>query len=919
MVALFISVYLVVFTSFQPRSVQILYAGHGELTTPTVSAQVESTATVVPASIPIYFTWQNAAPQTLLPVSVADVVEVLDSDNNYFLKVDLRDSRVGVRVLQANNDSGGRQSLAGIKSRMEGQDYAQWAVVNGDLFSGNCPGGVNCAQGLTYIDGGRRDNWSAYGNTWQVRGNIGFDGGNGVDINVGDAQSRRQMTIAGGPRVLMGGNPTCNPSPQGDKTFFPDSGEWFDGNVSYWCSDTRAMTMIGFSGDGRYLYVGISRGGKTVTALAQWLKDRGASQILRMDSGGSSGMYHNDQFAGGSTDRAIANGFTVYVRNAPPPTVTPPANCDPHPDRAILYAQTNFGGACVALGPGDYPNPGYLGAVGNDNTRSLRVGQNVRLSLHENDNYQGRQSNFDTSEVHDLRDAEIGYDTSSAKVQQKPPTATPTPPATATPTPPPDGEPPMLSWIAPVTEGQVYHVSGEVVRLGVEATDNVGVSQVHFSRWDAAQEVVVDLGDSFSPPYQMDLDTRTLNYEWNEMRATAYDSTGNQRSAIIWLFRDTVAPTPTVTPTPTNTPQTAACPGTIVGWKGEYWDNENLSGSPVLCRDDASIDFDWLDDAPDPLVPANHFSVRWTRTISFPAGTYQFDVFHDDGARLYVDGTPVLDNWCADCRVWDSIRRDFSAGNHTIRLEMRENIGWAAARLGWQAVISPTSFQLLLPVLVRANASAAPSIMNGDFEQGPGSGWSEYSLHDWPVLVHTDNLPVSPHSGSWAAWLGGEFDEIAFIEQTVTVPNNSSILRFAYWIGSEDECGYDFGGVVLNATNVVDRFDLCSPQAMSGWGWHSVDLSSYAGQQVSLQIRVETDSSLNSNLFVDDVYWSSDAIGPAQAGVFTQNTPTPAPMQTSIRGRETQKREAIQPLAYPEPTNDGLYQQRHWGTRSRRD
>jgi len=180
-------------------------------------------------------------------------------------------------------------------------------------------------------------------------------------------------------------------------------------------------------------------------------------------------------------------------------------------------------------------------------------------------------------------------------------------------------------------------------------------------------------------------------------------------------------------------------------------------------------------------------------------------------------------------------------------------------------------------------------------------------------------LPVSPNSGNWAAWLGGEFDETAFIQQSVTVPGTSPILRFAYWIGSEDECGFDFGGVVLNDTNVVDNFDLCNAQAMSGWAWRSVNLSAYSGQQVSLQIRAETDSTLNSNLFVDDIYWSSDVVGPAQVNVYHQDTPTPAPVQTTIRGRERQKREAIHPLAQPEHADDGLNQQRIWSTRSRGD
>ena len=85
-----------------------------------------------------------------------------------------------------------------------------------------------------------------------------------------------------------------------------------------------------------------------------------------------------------------------------------------------------------------------------------------------------------------------------------------------------------------------------------------------------------------------------------------------------------------------------------------------------------------------------------------------------------------------------------------------------------------------------------------------------------------------------------------------------SALAYWHWIASEDLCGYDFGGVLINST-VVDVYDLCSSTNTGGWVKHVVNLSAYAGQSVSLQIRAETDDSLNSNLFVDDVSFQASA------------------------------------------------------------
>lgn len=263
----------------------------------------------------------------------ASPVEVLSGDNNYFLKVDLQDPRVRIRVGLANNDVGGYETLSSMKNRYAGHGYLEWAIVNGDLFGSGCPSSVNCAQGLTYIDGNHEPNWSVYGNTWEVRGNLGLDASESVEIAVGSHQTKKHMVIAGGPRVVMnGGTPTCSFEFHDGKFLFPASNEWFDNvyssSTEHWCNSTRAITMVGYSADHRYLYMGISSGGKTVTQLAQWLKDRGAYEILRLDSGSSTGMYHNGSPVGGSYYRAIPNHFAVVVDNTSPPPPPPPATDD---------------------------------------------------------------------------------------------------------------------------------------------------------------------------------------------------------------------------------------------------------------------------------------------------------------------------------------------------------------------------------------------------------------------------------------------------------------------------------------------------------------------------------------------------------------------------------------------------------------
>jgi len=180
--------------------------------------------------------------------------------------------------------------------------------------------------------------------------------------------------------------------------------------------------------------------------------------------------------------------------------------------------------------------------------------------------------------------------------------------------------------------------------------------------------------------------------------------------------------------------------------------------------------------------------------------------------------------------------------------------------LGWVlAGTTPAVSTIYLPLVLKNYPLPLSPLVNGDFESGSGVGWSEFSTHGWPIVLNT-GFPgsVTPHSGAWAAWLGGGDSDISYIQQQVTVSAGAPYLTYYHWIASADSCGFDFASVLINGV-AVDTYNLCSSQATGGWVTHNVNLSAYAGQSVMLQIRVETDSALNSNLFVDDVSFAVTA------------------------------------------------------------
>jgi len=126
-------------------------------------------------------------------------------------------------------------------------------------------------------------------------------------------------------------------------------------------------------------------------------------------------------------------------------------------------------------------------------------------------------------------------------------------------------------------------------------------------------------------------------------------------------------------------------------WKGEYFDNPNLEGSPAMLRDDGDgfINYNWSAGRPDLDcgLGADEFSVRWTRTVNFTPGIYRFTATADDGVRVFIDGVLKIDAWVTQPATSYTVDMEFTAaGNHEIKMEYFERSGEATARLSWRGI-----------------------------------------------------------------------------------------------------------------------------------------------------------------------------------------------------------------------------------------
>lgn len=171
---------------------------------------------------------------------------------------------------------------------------------------------------------------------------------------------------------------------------------------------------------------------------------------------------------------------------------------------------------------------------------------------------------------------------------------------------------------------------------------------------------------------------------------------------------------------------------------------------------------------------------------------------------------------------------------------------------------SPTPTHTPTPVPTGEPVACIDAVQNGDFEAADAS-WVQSSRYGYQIICDDAlcGASVQPHSGQFLTWLGGANQERAEIRQNVTVPAGAPAkLSYQYWVSSTDICGYDFGYVRVrtgNRTETLQRYSLCSSGNTNGWVKGEVDLSAFAGQQITLIFRGETDYWVRSSFFVDDV------------------------------------------------------------------
>lgn len=125
-----------------------------------------------------------------------------------------------------------------------------------------------------------------------------------------------------------------------------------------------------------------------------------------------------------------------------------------------------------------------------------------------------------------------------------------------------------------------------------------------------------------------------------------------------------------------------------LGFRAEYFDNQELVGEPKVVRIERDLKFDWSTAMDVEGISRDRFSARWSGVLR-PAtsGEYLFVLGADDGYRLYVDGKLVIDNWTSHIFNAMSYRCPLEVGReYEVRIEYFQNTGGAGLDFAYCAV-----------------------------------------------------------------------------------------------------------------------------------------------------------------------------------------------------------------------------------------
>jgi uncharacterized protein YraI len=189
-------------------------------------------------------------------------------------------------------------------------------------------------------------------------------------------------------------------------------------------------------------------------------------------------------------------------------------------------------------------------------------------------------------------------------------------------------------------------------------------------------------------------------------------------------------------------------PGFTNPWTVQYFNNTTLSGSPSAILSVGSPNNDWGTGQPVPSVGDNNWSARFTSVQNLPAGTYTASLRMDDGARLFVNGVMLIDQFGGATGQTYSANFALGAGANNFQIDFVEyggtaSLSFSVNQFGGQPTAAPQPTSVA-PVPTYGNAIVTAFRLNVRANPAPSA----------PVITRVnrnESYPVTGRnaSGTW--------------------------------------------------------------------------------------------------------------------------------------------------------------------------
>lgn len=124
----------------------------------------------------------------------------------------------------------------------------------------------------------------------------------------------------------------------------------------------------------------------------------------------------------------------------------------------------------------------------------------------------------------------------------------------------------------------------------------------------------------------------------------------------------------------------------VPGLLGEYYNNVEASGNPIVKRVDQEVDFNWTLYPPTAALFSDFYSAKWTGNLIAPStGKISIGLKGNDGFRLYINHKLIIDRWVKQGYHTDLVEYTFEKNkSYPIQIEFKEPNGNAHIQLIWK-------------------------------------------------------------------------------------------------------------------------------------------------------------------------------------------------------------------------------------------